>query len=107
MNFPSTNSSGPEAILTMVIEAANGLDETSERVFADPIGPDTLLVRDLGCQSINIVCLAAGLIRQLHCTDFSLERLFWPGDKPAPDISLRALADFLSERAPSREAQGD
>jgi hypothetical protein len=107
MNLSRADSSEREAILSMVIEAANGLDETSERAFAEPIGPDTLLVRDLGCQSINIVCLAAALIRQLQCTDLSLERLFWPGERPASDISLRALADFLSERVPSREVQGE
>jgi hypothetical protein len=43
----------------------------------------------------------------LQCTDLSLERLFWPGERPASDISLRALADFLSERVPSREVQGE
>jgi acyl carrier protein len=91
-----------DAIMSQVIDAAIGLTQDWDRAFADPIGPDTRLVADLGCQSLDIVVLTANLSRQLQRRDIPFERLFLASGKPVPDISLRALADFLRDEPNER-----
>jgi acyl carrier protein len=103
MSCPSPEQNENDAILRKVIEAAIGLTEDWDRAFADPIGPDTRLVADLGCQSLDIVVLTANLSRQLQRDDIPFERLFLSDGKPVRDISIRALAEFLCE--PNQRAQ--
>jgi acyl carrier protein len=97
MNFPDSELNGRNAIMTRVIDAATGLTQDWERAFAEPIAPETLLVRDLGCQSLDIMVLIGQLSRELERCDVPIERLFHPNGKPASDISLRTVADFLWE----------
>src|ERR1700730_11010887 len=98
MNLPDLEPDGHDAILTRVMEAAIALTQDWDRAFADPITPETLLVADLGCQSLDIVVLTADLSRQLRRHDLPFERLLLVGGKPVTDISLGALADFLWEQ---------
>ena len=97
---------GRDAILTKVMNSALCLTEGWDRDFADPITEETLLVADLGCQSLDIVVLTADLTRLLGRRDLPLEKLLLVGGKPVMDISLGTLADFLWEhtkKQPTRE----
>jgi len=95
MNCPNLEPDGREAILAKVMEAAIGLTQDWARAFASPITPETRLVADLGCQSLDIIVLTADLSKQLKRSDIPFERLLLAGGKPVPDLSLGALADFL------------
>jgi acyl carrier protein len=95
MTCLSPQPDGRDAILNLVIEAAKVLTQDWERAFEDPITPETMLVANLGCQSLDIVVLTADLSRQLHCHDLPFERLFLAEGKPVPDFSLETLADFF------------
>jgi acyl carrier protein len=97
MNFPDSNSNELNSIMTRVIDVATGLTQDWDRAFAEPIAPETLLVRDLGCQSLDIMVLIGQLSRELERFDVPIERLLHPNGKPASDISLRSVADFLWE----------
>src|ERR1035441_9089544 len=87
MNCPDPEPNGRDAILTRVMEAATSLTQDWDRAFADPIVPESLLVADLGCQSLDIVVLTADLSRQLKLRDLPFERLLLAGAKPVLDIS--------------------
>jgi acyl carrier protein len=97
MNRPDAET-GRDAILTTVMDAALRLTQDWDRSFADPIGPETRLVADLGCQSLDIVVLTANLSRQLDRGDIPFERLLVSDGRPVSDISLGTLADFLWEQ---------
>ena len=92
------NSGEREAILARVMEATAALTQDWDRVFAAPIAPETRLVADLGCQSLDIIVLTAQLSRQLQRNDIPFERLLLANGKPVADISLGAMADFLWEQ---------
>lgn len=95
MHDPESNCVEDDPVLKQVIQAATALSENWERAFANPIGAETLLVADLGCQSLDIVVLTANLSSEAGRSDIPFEDLLLPGGKAVPDISLRALADFL------------
>lgn len=97
MNHVDPVPNGRDAILTKVVNATIGLTEGWDRAFASPITEETLLVADLGCQSLDIVVLTADLSGRLGRHDLPLERLFLVGGRPVMDLSLGTLADFLWE----------
>jgi acyl carrier protein len=80
------------------MEAAVNLTQGWERAFAAPLVPETRLIADLGCQSLDIIVLMAQLSRQLERHDIPFERLLLADGKPVPDVSLGRLADFLWEQ---------
>jgi acyl carrier protein len=104
MNLAEPTPNERDVILTNVMNAARGLiqGEGWERAFADPITAETLLVGDLGCQSLDIIVLVADLSRRLGRHDFPLEKLLQVEGKPVTDISLGTLADFLWEHTRNR-----
>lgn len=91
-----------DTTLTEVIAAAAGLVRDWEHAFAEPIGPHTRLVADLGCQSLDIVILIADLCRHFGCTETPFERLLRCEGKPVSDLSLAQLANFLSHERTSQ-----
>jgi acyl carrier protein len=98
MNCLSLKSNARDVILAMVMEAVVDLTPGCDRTFATPIGPDTRLIADLGCQSLDIVVLFGDLSRQLNRGDIPLEQLVRKEGKPVLDISIGTLADFLWEQ---------
>lgn len=105
MSTAITALDGRNIILHKVIEAATGLTQDWEHAFSDPIAPETRLVADLGCQSLDIVVLTAQLSRQLNHTDLPFERLFLPQGKPVGDISVGTLAEFFWEHTQAGAAR--
>jgi acyl carrier protein len=94
MNRPDARN----AILKTVMIEAQSLTQDWGRAFADPIAPETRLIADLGCQSLDIIVLTANVSRQLHRTDIPFERLLVSDGRPVSDISLGTLADFIWEQ---------
>jgi acyl carrier protein len=90
------------AILDAVIGATQQVTEGWDHEFAGPLGPDTRLVADLGCQSLDIVVLAGRLSRELQRNNIPFDRLLLSGGKPVQDLSLGTLADFLYEQTRNR-----
>jgi acyl carrier protein len=90
-----SNQGGPEAILLSLVSVVTRMIQDWDRDIVAPLGKSTLLVADLGCQSLDIVILAAEMNRQLNRTDIPYERLFLPQGEPISDLSLGELADFL------------
>jgi hypothetical protein len=95
MNSQSPLPITSDAILACVMDAATGLTKGWDRDFADPIAPESLLVSDLGCQSLDIVVLLGQLSGCLNLTDLPFEALLMPEGKRVADFSLAALADFF------------
>jgi hypothetical protein len=95
MNSQSPIPITSDAILACVMDAAADLTEGWDRDFADPIAPESLLVSDLGCQSLDIVVLLGQLSSCLNLTDLPFEELLMPEGKRVADFSLATLADFF------------
>ena len=89
---------GREAILLRIIAAVTGMIQDWDRDIAAPLTGGTLLVNDLGYQSLDIVVLSAHMSRQLNRRDIPFERLLLVNGRPVSDLSLDALADFLWEQ---------
>jgi acyl carrier protein len=88
-----------EAILLRLIAAVTGMIQDWDRDdVAAPLTGNTLLVADLGCQSLDIVMLMAEMSRQLNRRDIPFERLLLVHGRPISDLSLGVLADFLWEQ---------
>jgi acyl carrier protein len=99
LNNPALNNPFErEAILADVMKAAAGLTQDWDREFAAPIAPETRLMADLGCQSLDIIVLTGQLSRQLRRNDIPFERLLLANGKPVSDVTVGALADFLWEQ---------
>jgi acyl carrier protein len=90
-----------DAVLALVITTVAEMVEDWDRAFADPITSQTLLVGDLGFQSIDIVVLSGALSQSLDRRDIPFERLLLDDGKPVPDLRLGMLADFLWQQTQS------
>jgi hypothetical protein len=90
------------AVLACVMDAATDLTEGWDRDFANPIAPESMLVSDLGCQSLDIMVLLGQLSSRLALTELPFEELFMPEGKRVPDFSLGTLSDFLWKQSRSK-----
>ena len=84
-----------DAIVQRLLTSVSAMIEDWGRDRADRISEDTLLVADLGFQSLDIVVLMGDISQQLNRRDLPFERLFLTDGRPIADLSLGALADFL------------
>jgi acyl carrier protein len=97
--------SGRQVVLDLLFAAISGMMADWDRDDIPPLSEETLLVADLGFQSLDIVVLMGNMSRQLSRTDIPFERLLFLDGRPILDLSLRVLTDFLWEqagRAPAR-----
>jgi acyl carrier protein len=103
MSSPPPEFVSRDQMLALVVQAAEDLTKDWDRALSDPPGPTTLLIADLGCQSLDIVMLTAAMSRQLHRSDIPFERLLLRDGRPVDDLSLGAIADFLWQNAEPKE----
>jgi hypothetical protein len=89
---------GRLSILALVMQTVTDMLRDEDRVFADALAPQTLLVADLYFKSLDIVMLIGYLNRQLRLTDIPFEQLLFVHGRPVADLSLQTLADFLWEQ---------
>jgi acyl carrier protein len=78
--------------------AVSRMIEDWDRDNVAPLTEETLLVADLGFQSLDIVVLTGDISRQLNRRDIPFERLLLRNGQPVSDLSLGVLADFLWEQ---------
>ena len=97
------------AVEALVVNAVSDMLRDQERSFSGSITPDTRLVADLDCQSLDVVMLLGFLNRELQLVEVPFEELFYAGGRPVNDLSLRRVMDFLwsqSRRSASGETAG-
>ncbi len=66
-----------------------------EDSFAHQLGPDTCFSADLEMKSIDVAKLIGGIQKKYNKYDFPFEELFLLNDRPADDLSIMELAEFL------------
>lgn len=62
-----------------------------------PLGPHTLLVADLGFESLDIVEFAIQVRDAVQRSDLPFEELFVVDDRYVEDLSVGQVADFVGE----------
>jgi acyl carrier protein len=93
-SIPATPE-GREAVLAHVVAAVTEMIRDWDRAFADPVGAHTLLMAELGFQSIDVVVLTGELSQRLNRRDIPYERLLVIDGRPVADLRLGTLVDFL------------
>jgi hypothetical protein len=91
---------GRETILLDLTAMVTAKLKDWDRDVAAPLDASTMLVADLGYQSLDITILIVTLWRQLNLTgirDIPFERLLLVDGTPISDLSLGKLTDFLWE----------
>lgn len=86
---------GRFAVETLIITTVTQMLAEMERDFSGPITPQTLLVGDLGCNSLDVAMLIGSVNQQLQLTDIPFEKLRFVNGRRVVDISLQTLTDFM------------
>jgi len=66
-----------------------------EDSFEHTLGPDTRLSADLEMKSIDVAKLISAIQQKYDRYDFPFEELFLRDDRPADDLNILELAQFL------------
>src|SRR5262245_3732037 len=83
------------AILHTVVEILQEMTSDWDTGFAGGIGPDTRLVRDLGCESIDVVQFVVAIEECFQRRDFPIEKLLMVDDRYVDDLRVSEVVDFL------------
>jgi acyl carrier protein len=84
-----------DAILGDLIQIINGLIGDWEIGFSGRLGPETLLVSDLGLESIDVVGFIIAIEEHYQRQDLPFAELVMADGRYVEDMSLRELVDFL------------
>jgi acyl carrier protein len=84
-----------EAILRDLIGIIDGLIGDWEIGFSGSLGPETLLVSDLGLESIDVVGVIVAIEEHYQRQDLPFAELVMVDGHYVEDMSLGELADFL------------
>jgi acyl carrier protein len=63
--------------------------------FSGGIGAQTWLVRDLGCESIDVVQFVVAIEERFQRRDFPIEKLLMVDDRYVDDLCVSQVVDFL------------
>jgi acyl carrier protein len=85
------------AITKKVIEVLNDLTQDWDMAFTGGIGPDTRLVADLACESIDIVQFVLALEQSFGPGNYPFERLLMTDGRYVEDITVTDVVRFLRE----------
>lgn len=85
-----------DAILQDLVRIIEGMIGDWETDFSGSIGPETLLVSDLGMESIDVVGLVIAIEEHYQRQDIPFIQLIMVDGQYVEDLSLRELRDFLS-----------
>lgn len=94
VELAQTNHLAKEAILAELITILEDMSGDWEMGFGQSIGPETLLLADLGFESINFVRLAEAIQRQFKKRNLPFHELLM-SDPPLDDLKVSALAEFV------------
>jgi acyl carrier protein len=86
---------GRSAIEALIFSTVTQMLMEMERSFPGAITSQTLLVGDLGCDSLDMAMLIASVNQHLQLTDIPFEKLLIANGRPVADLSLQTLTDFL------------
>lgn len=84
-----------EVILRDVSDILLGMIGDWESDFSGEIGPETLLVSNLGMESIDVVGLIVAIEEHYQRQDIPFVELVMVNDQYIEDLSVRELVDFL------------
>ncbi len=84
-----------EAILRDLRDILLGMIGDWETDFSGEIGLDTLLVSDLGMESIDVVGLIVAIEEHYQRQDIPFVELVMVNDRYVEDLTVRELVDFL------------
>jgi len=84
-----------DAILQDLIQIIDGLIGDWEIGFSGKLGPNTLLVSDLGLESIDVVGFIVAIEEHYQRQDLPFAKLVMVDNRYVEDMSLGELADFL------------
>jgi acyl carrier protein len=91
------------AILADVVAIIRDMTQDWDLDFAGDINEDTLLVRGLAFQSIDVVMLAGEIHRRYRRTRIPFERLLLSNGRAVDDVRVGALVDFLAHHLRAEE----
>jgi acyl carrier protein len=93
-----------EDVLRKVIGVLQSITSERDTAFSGGIDADTCLVRDLDCDSTDLVAFALELEVCFGRRDISIEKLFMVDGRYRDDLSAGQVASFLCEQLAGRTA---
>jgi acyl carrier protein len=93
---------GHETIVQDVIHLLEEMTKDWETGFSGKIGPETYLVADLGCESIDMVALILAIEEHYKRRDWPFEELLMVDGRYVDDLRIDAIAHFLHKHGAGR-----
>jgi acyl carrier protein len=84
-----------EQILSQIIEILHQMTSDWDTGFSGEIGPDTYLVRDLNCESIDIVQFVVAIEERFKRRDFPMEKMLMVDGRYVDDLRVSEVVSFL------------
>lgn len=85
------------AVLKEVLAILGDMTADWDTGFQGQIGPDTLLVGDLGFESIDVVQLAIGIEEHFGQPGLPFEKMLMAGGAYVDDLRVAQVVDFLAQ----------
>jgi acyl carrier protein len=82
-------------ILHEVVQILQEMTSDWDTGFAGGIGPETHLVADLGCESIDVVQFVVAIEERFKRRDFPIETLLMVDDRYVDDLQVSDVVAFL------------
>jgi acyl carrier protein len=86
-----------DAIVKDVVNVLNDMTTDWEAGFQGKIGPDTLLVADLGFESIDVVQLAVALEEHFGQEGLPFDKMLMTEGRYVDDLRVEQVVSFLAE----------
>lgn len=84
-----------EQILSQIIEILQQMTSDWDTGFSGEIGPHTHLVRDLNCESIDIVQFVVAIEERFQRRDLPMEKLLMVDGRYVDDLPVSEVVNFL------------
>ena len=85
-----------DTLAVAVIDILREMTSDWDMGFGGEIGTETYLVRDLGCESIDIVQFVVALEERFQRRDLPMERLLMVDGRYVDDLSVKDVVAFLA-----------
>jgi|SRR6266849_1487646 len=90
-----------EVLLHGVVEILDEMTSEWDKDFTGEISPDTWLVNDLGCESIDFVMLIVAIEGRFKQQGLPFEKLLMKDGQYIKDLRVAEVVDFLRENLQS------
>lgn len=84
-----------ETILNDIVRILGEMTSDWDTGFTGGIGPDTYLVRDLGCESIDVVQFVVAIEECFKRRNLPIEKLLMVDDRYVDDLRVSDIVAFL------------